>query len=128
MCIQARIFPECLKQAIVVPIHKGGSLNIPSNFRPISLLPIIGKIFEKVIHGKIEDFLEKEKLINNNQFGFRRKRGTIDALLDFAEKIKYSWDRCKSRRHCLFLDLKKLLIQLTINTYLTNATQWELGD
>ena len=107
MCIQARIFPECLKKAIVVPIHKGGSLNIPSNFRPISLLPIVGKIFEKVIHGKIEDFLEKEKLINNNQFGFRRKRGTIDALLDFAENIKYSWDRCKSRRHCLFLDLKK---------------------
>ena len=58
MCIQARIFPECLKQAIVVPIHKGGSLNIPSNFRPISLLPIVGKIFEKVVHAQIEDFLE----------------------------------------------------------------------
>ena len=86
--MQFRIFPESLKQAIVGPIHKGGSLYNPSSFRPISLLPIVGKIFGKVIHAKIEDFLEKEKLVTDNQFGFRRKRGTIGALLDFAEKIK----------------------------------------
>ena len=73
-CFRRGIFPNQLKVAKVIPLYKDGDRSDPSNYRPISLLPVIGKIFEKIIYFRIVNFLDHFKLLNKNQFGFRKKR------------------------------------------------------
>ena len=81
------LFPDCLKIAKVIPIFKEGDKSDPSNYRPISLLPVVGKIFEKIIFSRIIVFLNKEKVLNENQFGFGQDRSTIDALVELSENV-----------------------------------------
>ena len=70
------IVPTSWKHALVVPSHKSKDKDDPSNYRPISLLPIISKIMEKVISEQLSDYLERNNLLSNKQFGFRRKLST----------------------------------------------------
>ena len=75
------------------------------NYRPISLLPCISKVFERVIYARLINYIDKFDLLSNNQYGFRKKRSTIDALTNVIEQI-----RCASNDEtqlCIFLDLKK---------------------
>ena len=55
------IFPDKLKMARVVPIFKKGDKSIPGNYRPISILPIISKLFEKLVNNRIVNFLERNE-------------------------------------------------------------------
>ena len=63
IAIEKGVFPHLFKRAKVIPIHKGESKMIPSNYRPISLLPIFGKIFEKIIFARLTNFINKFKII-----------------------------------------------------------------
>ena len=106
-CIDERSFPPCLKEAIIVAVHKSVDVQEPSNFRPISLLPTVAKVFETFLRNKISIFLEVFDLLDANQYGFRRQRGTIDALADCVENAR---DTLENQPKCstgLFLDLKK---------------------
>lgn len=78
-------FPACLKTAIVVPQHKGGSLEDPSNFRPISLLPTLSKIIEGLVKSRMVDFLTKHQILATCQFGFQASKNTQDAMFSFLE-------------------------------------------
>ena len=64
-CMSKGYFPSALKIASIVPLHKGGPKKFPTNYRPISLLPQFGKLFEKIIESRLSKFLEKHKLITN---------------------------------------------------------------
>ena len=79
--------PSRMKIAHVVPVHKGNSKHELTNFRPISLLTCISKILEKIIHKQIYNFLEKNALLNDLQFGFRKNRSTIDAVTTFLGQL-----------------------------------------
>ena len=74
------VFPDELKIAKVIPLYKSGSSNLMSNYRPISILPTLSKIFEKLIHSRIYQFLEENEVIYNCQFGFRQSHSTIHAV------------------------------------------------
>ena len=74
------IFPSKLKIAKVISIFKKGDPEVPSNYRPISLLPIFSKIFEKLMYERIYSFLKEQKLIYPLQFGFRETH-CIDHVL-----------------------------------------------
>ena len=103
------VFPDMLKVAKVLPLHKGGSSLDPNNFRPISLLSIFDKIIEKIMHKRLYDFLECHNILFENQFGFRKKNSTVYALMEITEKIKETIDEGKFG--CgIFIDLKTLLI------------------
>ena len=65
------IFPKQWKNANVTPIHKKGNKQIINNYRPISLLPIFAKVFEKIIFVNLYNHLIRNKLITDNQSGFR---------------------------------------------------------
>ena len=82
------IYPDILKLAKVITIHKKESKTLVSNYRPISLLSNINKIFEKLIHKRLYSFLETNKCIHDFQFGFRGKHSTCDALISITEKRK----------------------------------------
>ena len=106
-CVDQGLFPDILKRAKVVPLHKEGDETDPSNFRPISLLPVLGKIFERLIYNRIVNFLDRFDLLNCNQFGFRRNIGTVDAIGTLVEGIREQMVDRSSSTFCTFIDLKK---------------------
>ena len=86
------VFPNLLKIAKVLPLHKGGSTQDMNNFRPISLLSIFDKIIEKLMHKYLYKFIEEQNILYKNQFGFRKNNSTTFALMEITEKIKESID------------------------------------
>ena len=99
-----------LKTAKVIPIFKKGDDFIPSNYRPISLLSVFGKLLEKIIYRRLKPFLDKFKIIYKYQFGFRTNHSASHALIDTTEYICNALDK----GHVVFgiyNDLKKSLTQ-----------------
>ena len=81
------IFPDAYKKAQVIPLFKGGDKDDMNSYRPISLLPVLGKLLEKVISVRIVKFFDKFDLFCPQQFGFRSKFSTEYAILDIYEKM-----------------------------------------
>ena len=80
-------YPDIGKRSNIVPIHKKNDKQLAENHRPISLLPIFGKIFEKIIFNKIYPFLLEERLLNPNQYGFCPSDSSINQLLARTHEI-----------------------------------------
>jgi len=104
--INTGVFPTAGKHALVVPIHKKGDKNDPSNYRPISLLPVLSKILEKVVADQLQKHLETSKKLTKQQFAYRRHRSTEHALLDIMEKVYHAIDN-KCVALLVLLDLSK---------------------
>ena len=85
-------FPKILKIARVIPLHKDKSRNDLNNYRPISCLPLLSKIFERIVHNQLYSFLERYNLLSPDQYGFRKKRSTTDAIMDQLEFIYKNLD------------------------------------
>ena len=104
--ISSGIFPDILKLAEVIPIHKSKDKQDIQNYRPISLLPTISKILEKVVHKRIYNFINKHNLLNKSQYGFRPRHSTIDAITEYMAHLV---DNLENREHTLsiYLDLSK---------------------
>ena len=68
-CMYSGVFPDELKIAKVIPLYKGGKTHVLSNYRPISILPLFSKIFEKLIYCRLYSFLDKNNVLYNKQFG-----------------------------------------------------------
>ena len=87
-CFDENEFAEVLKLAKVLPFHKSGDRNDACHFRLISSLPIFSKVFEKILFKRIEEFFNINKVLFPNQFGFRSKRNTIDAVAEVVEFLR----------------------------------------
>ena len=74
------VFPKQWKSARVTPIFKGGDRNSPSNYRPISVLPILSKILEKHINLHLQTYLERHNILCKFQSGFRKGFSCVDAI------------------------------------------------
>lgn len=105
-CITESIFPDCLKISQVIPIYKKGDPNNQMNYRPISLLPILSKLFEKLLLSQILKYLNENNILSNSQFGFRKKMSTSHAVLAFVDDILKNFEE-KKIYGALFLDLSK---------------------
>lgn len=99
-------FPDSLKMARVTPIFKSGSTTDPGNYRPISVLPVISKILEKILYNRLEVYLDSINFISDRQYGFRPKSNTLTATIDLVTKIKQNIDS-KKIVVGIFIDLKK---------------------
>ena len=87
------IFPDCLKLARVVPVFKSGSTLDVANYRPISVLSCISKILESIINTRLDSFLNNNNIIVNEQFGFRKKRSTEQAIMRILNEVIYCLDK-----------------------------------
>ena len=105
-CIKQGIFPQILKVGNVTPVYKKENEELLENYRPISTLPIFGKIFEKVIYSRLHKFFVSKNIINECQFGFRKGHSTSHALNYSVEEINKQLNLGK---HVLgiFMDLSK---------------------
>ena len=105
--LQVGKFPDILKIGRITPVYKNkGSRQNFNNFRPISTLPIFGKIFEKLIYNRLYSFLTSQNLIFSKQFGFRKRHSTSHALNYSVDQLTKS---IASGQHTIgiFIDLSK---------------------
>ena len=86
------VYPDIMKLATIIPIFKKGSKILVGNYRPISLLSNLNKIFEKLMFKRLQSFIDKYKLLYKYQFGFREKHSTNHALIEIAESIQNALD------------------------------------
>ena len=101
-----RIFPDSCKTAKDIPLLKSGNVNDPNSYRPISILTYFSKIFEKLLHKRLSEFLNKNNVIIPTQYGFQINFSTSHAILDI---ITHAYDNINNNQFTglFFLDLKK---------------------
>ena len=104
--IREGIYPQCLKQATIKPLHKKDSKLEVGNYRPISLLSNINKIFEKLLHLRLIKFFDKNNTFTNEQFGFRKGHSTNHAVIALTEFVRKALDSGEFAAG-VFIDLKK---------------------
>ena len=100
------VFPQIFKTTKVIPIHKSDNKKLVSNYRPISLLPSLSKVLEKVIKHRLVNFFNKHNVLYDYQCGFRKKHSVINALLDVTT-LTYDAMQKNSYTALLLMDIRK---------------------
>ena len=125
-------FPDASKIAKVKPLFKKGSKTDPSNYRPTSLLPLLSKLFERVVLGQTEEFLSLNEVLYHYQFGFRKNHSTDRCLSFLNDKILKGFDDALVTGMIL-IDLQKafdtinhdmLLKKLSIIGFSDHTVKW----
>lgn len=111
------IFPNKLKIAKVIPLYKKGDHNIIGNYRPISLLPSISKVFEKIVYNQLYSYFSENDLFYDGQYGFRNNHSTELASIDFIDRILQYLDN-KQKPIAIYMDLSKAFDTLNHNILL----------
>ena len=104
--LKTGIFPNPLKIARVIPIFKKGDEHIFTNYRPISLLPAISKVFEVVIYLQLYEYLKTNNLIYDSQYGFRPEHSTELSTLELVDRLLQDMDTDKVPIN-IYIDLSK---------------------
>ncbi|KAJ2939970.1 hypothetical protein O0L34_g6675 [Tuta absoluta] len=87
-CVEVGTYPDSLKQVKIQPIYKGkGEMNELKNFRPISLIPIFSKAFERLISDRLMSYFNTNRLLNKQQFAYQPGRSTVDAARDVIARV-----------------------------------------
>ena len=124
-CIDFGTFPDELKLADIIPSFKKGSPTDKSNYRPISLLPVVSKVFERLLANQLLEFLEPSfsKLL----CGFRQGHGTQHAILNMLR----SWQNCianKGKVGAILIDLSKAFDCLPYNLLIAKLSAYGIGE
>ena len=104
--LERGIFPRIWKLARVTPIHKAGTKTDVNNYRPISVLSVVSRILEKIVHDQLMEFLKEQKRLCLNQFAFQKLHSTLTCLLNVIDPWFKNSDEGKINLS-IFLDLKK---------------------
>ena len=91
-CLETESFPKEWKKANIIPVHKKGDKQLITNYRPVSLLPICGKVFEKIIFNSLFVYLNNNNLLNSNQPGDRPGDSCVNQLISIAHDIYKAFD------------------------------------
>ncbi|KAK2577593.1 hypothetical protein KPH14_012704, partial [Odynerus spinipes] len=118
-------FPSHWKTGNVVAIHKPGKISTdPSSYRPISLLPTMSKIAEKVILKRLDEFESKQKIIINQQFGFRQKHSTVQQIARIVNDVSVNFNKEKVTV-MLLLDIEKAFDRVWIDGLIFKMLQYK---
>jgi hypothetical protein len=103
---QLQTVPDDWKAAFVIPLFKKGKKDNVDNYRPISILPAVSKLLEKVVHTQLVSYLQEHHLLSPYQCGFCKQHSTTFAALSFADTIKRNIDQ-GHMTGAVFVDLRK---------------------
>ena len=121
------IFPDKLKRAQVIPIYKKENDNLFSNYRPISILPSISKVFERVMHNQLHEYFETHKLYFSSQYGFRNSHSTELAALELINRNISSMDKSQTPIN-IFLDLSKAFDTIDHKILIKKLSHYGVSD
>ena len=105
--LESGIIPECLKRAAIFPIYKSDDKSLPSNYRPISLTPILKKIFEKVIRKQVNQFITERGYLNSSHHGFREGRSCLSAHHSLYDDLMLMFTESSCSVDMIYLDFSK---------------------
>ena len=106
LSVQEGCFPSFMKIAKILPQHKGDSVLSEGNYRPISLLPIFSKIFERLIYNRLIEFVDSHNILSELQFGFQKNKSTEQAVSAIVSALNTAKSN-KMSSYCVFLDFAK---------------------
>jgi hypothetical protein len=114
------VFPEEWSKAIIVPIYKKGNPGLPDNYRGISIVSVICKIYTSVLNTRLYNWLEENNKISECQAGFRRGYSTIDNIFVLYSVVQRYLTRSGKRLYVAFIDLKKAFDSVQHNVLLAS--------
>ena len=117
------IFPEKMKISEIIPLYKTKDKHLMTNYRPVSLLPVISKVLEKLVHKRTYNFLTRNNILYESQYGFRNKHSTINAVTELIGNILNGFEK-NQVTVCLFLDLSKAFDTLEHSTLLAKLENY----
>ena len=123
--LKSGVFPDKLKEAKIIALHKSGPKDDSNNFRPISLLSCCSKLFEKAVYTQVEPFFSKHHF-TKSQFGFRQGFSTVDCVTNFLSK--FNVNKSKKQAIACFLDLKKAFDTVSHQILLDKLKFYGLSD
>ena len=126
LSLETGCHPEKLKMAKVIPIYKKGSKMNTSNYRPISLLSNINKVFEKIVFERVYNFIEKNEAIYKHQYGFRKNHSTNHALISITEQIRTALDN-NQYAFGVFVDFQKAFDTVDHNILLEKLERYGIS-
>ena len=100
------VFPDSWSDGLKIPLHKKGSKNDPNNYRGITLLSVLAKLFTTVLNKRINIYCDEHKSVSDAQFGFRKGQSTTDAMFVLHSVVQHFLNKNK-RLYVGFIDLKK---------------------
>ena len=121
------IFPEKLKIAKVLPLFKKGNFHHFDNYRPISLLPSISKVIERIVYDQLYEYFNKNKLVYDSQYGFRQLHSTELAALEITDRLTQNIDEGKVSI-TIYLDLSKAFDTLNHQILLDKLDYYGVKD
>ena len=121
------IFPDDFKLSKVIPLFKKGDSSLLTNYRPISLLPTISKIFERVIHDQMYEYFNKFKLLAEQQYGFRKQHSTEYAAVKLIDHVSREMEAGKIPAN-VYIDLSKAFDTLTFDILLYKLKYYGVTD
>ena len=110
------VFPDKLKIAKILPVFKRDDPSLFSNYRPMSILPCLSKVFEKLFYLRLSGFLTKFNILNHHQYGFRPHHSTAMAILELVNNI---YEGFENNQYTVGV-LRKHLIQSTMKYFWIN--------
>ena len=126
-CFSFNIFPNLLKIAKVTPVYKKGDSDLFENYRPVSVLSSVSKVFEKVMYNQMYDHFVKSKIFFPSQYGFRKNHSTEFAVLEVVDRIIKGMDQNKLPIN-IYLDLSKAFDTLDHGILLHKLSYYGLSE
>ena len=125
-CLETGVFPSEWKKGNIVPIHKKGDKQMVQNYRPVSLLPICGKILERLMFNEMFEFFIENKLISSGQSAFKPDDSCINQLLSITHEIYSSFDEGLEVTS-VFLDISKAFDKVWHDGVIFKLTQNDIS-
>ena len=105
-CINQSMFPDIWKRSNICPSHKKGDKQIINNYRSVSLLPLCGKIFERIIFNSLDEYVEENKVLSVHRSGFLSNDSCVIQLLSIVHDLYKAFDAYPTLETCgVFLDI-----------------------
>ena len=127
LVLHTSIYPDAWKVGTVIPIPKVPNPSSVTDLRPITLLPIPGKILERLIHNTLYPYLEENGVLCQNQNGFRKQHGTPDTIFKLISSITDNLNEHKDTL-ALFIDVKKAFDTLNYDVLFNKLNKLNIGQ